>query len=130
MHMCVYVEATVPGCRHIDGWSATPRAGPLLCIPTSQTLSVYTSDPSSQTRQTPRTCHPSRRNKRTKAPRADPDTAVPGRPSDLTDRSRADGRHNWMSEVGSSMVAPADLVWFGSWSLTHVCVPGPKSGCV
>lgn len=44
--MCVRVAR---GCRHIDDGPATPQADPLSCVTRSQTLSVYTSDPSRHT---------------------------------------------------------------------------------
>lgn len=41
MHVCV-----AGGCRHIDDGTATPQADPLSCVTRSQTLNVYTPDPS------------------------------------------------------------------------------------
>lgn len=51
MHVCVCMCVCSRGRRHIDGGLATPRADPLSCVTGSQTLSVYTTDPS-------RHCHP------------------------------------------------------------------------
>lgn len=124
--MSACVEATVPGCRHIDGWMATPPGQAVFCVSPHHRRAVFThqSHPARPGSGVPDNPLPPGRNMRTKAPGGDLDTAVPGRPSDLTDRFRADGSHNWMSEVESSRPR---LMWL---AVADTCVAARKCGCV
>lgn len=91
------------GCRHIDDGPATPQADPLSCVTRSQTLSVYTPDPSRHTTRPLPTLPPE---PVTLAGEAwgqrlgvNLEVVVPDWLSDLTDCCRPDGRYDWRSEV-------------------------------
>lgn len=120
VYACVSVCVCCGGCWHIDDGPATPQADPLSCVTRSQTLSVYTSDPSRHTtRPLPTLPQPCPREPvalvgetRGQRLRVNLEVVVPDWLSDLTDCCRPDGRYDRRSEVkgGHKKKKSADLV--------------------
>lgn len=120
VYACVSVCVCCGGCRHIDDGPATPQADPLSCVTRSQTLSVYTSDPSRHTTRPlptlpqPRPREPVALVGETLGQRlgVNLEVVVPDWLSDLTDCCRPDGRYDRRSEVkgGHKKKKSADLV--------------------
>lgn len=129
MRECVCV--CCGGCRHIDDGPATPQADPLSCVTRSQTLSVYTSDPSRHTtRPLPTLPQPLPREPvalvgETRGQRlgVNLEVVVPDWLSDLTDCCRPDGRYDRRSEVKGGHKKKESQLTSSSWDPSSVALP-------